>query len=212
MSKRPVTFTSGALIKILIDGETLAYAQGISFSVSKQIAAPTVLGEYGIPSLTSVLYNPVRGQMRIIKLAPKRVLDLRQEVSQTNAENRYDSVTEANVNTSTPHLQLSSDTQSSMIGTNENTRNSFDPAKVILSTTFDVEICQAYPSENPETGDVVYNTLTRVKNCRFDSRSMSVALGQLVQENVGFTGTLVQNFSENTPNGSDNDKIIESHN
>jgi len=211
MAKRPVTFTSGALIKILIDGEVLAYAQGISYSVSKQIAAPTVLGEYGIPSLTSVLYNPVRGQMRIIKLAPKKVLDLRKETAQANSDNRYDGTTETSVNTSTPHQQLSSDTQRSGIGTNENTRNSFDPAKVILSTTFDVEICQAYPSENPETGDVVYNCITKVENCRFDSRSTSVALGQLVQENVGFTGTLVQTFSENSPGGLDNDKIVESH-
>lgn len=205
MAGKPVVFNSGALIKIKVDGVTLAYALSMSYSISKQIIAPPIMGEYGIPSLATVRYNPVNGSLRIIKTAPQQSLDER--VNGANAtKGASSSDSDAQVASSTPLLNLENGEAPSAVGLTENTINSFDPAKVILSSTFDIEIVRAYPSPD---GAVVYNLMTTIKDCRFTTRGANIPLGQLVNETMGYTGILVVNYSPDNATGGNSDKILE---
>jgi len=209
MAKKPTTFTSGALVHIKIGDQILAYAVSVNFSVSKQVIGPPILGEYGVPSLTTTMYNPVSGSIRVLKLAPHDVLRAREEASKANIEAKADTGGGIKAQASTPmSLQNNSDSNSA-IGMSENTINMYDPAKVILSTTFDLDIYRAYPSPADPQG-VVYQLKTQIVDCRFDSRSVNVPLGQIVNETVSFTGTLLINHSQATP-FSANKKILEDH-
>lgn len=208
MANKPITFTSGSLVKIKVDGVVVAYAVSVGYQISKQIIKPPILGEYGIPSMATALYNPVRGQLRVYQLAPKAARDSRKAIANANKELRADSTATVTDNTSTPLLKIDDDNDSGLIGLNENLRNSFDPAKVILSSTFDLEIVRAYPSEDQT---VVYNLMTLIKDCRFETRSVNVPLGNVVNKTLSFSGTLVVNFSPDDPTGTNSEKVLEDH-
>lgn len=208
MANKPVTFTSAPLVKIKLDGQLIAYAVSMGYSISKQIQAPQILGEYAAPSLISTFYNPVRGQLRILKLAPKASRDKKVALANANPGLRADSRTGVTDNTSTPLTQIPDDIDGGILATSENLTNSFDPAKVILSSTFDIEIVRAYPSQD---STVIYNTLTTINDCRLETRNVQISMAQVVNESFSFVGTIAVNFSPNDASGTNADKILEDH-
>jgi hypothetical protein len=205
MANKPVTFTTGSLIRVLLDGLHIANAISIGYSVTRGIQAPPILGNYVTPTLVPVSYQPVKVTLSILKTLPQSSINEKVNLANANSALSLDK-SEVNANVSTPTSPQLDTAQQGVIGTNQNTINSFDPAKVLLSSTFDLEISRAYPTAEE---NIVYNTITIIKDCRFDGRSGNISLGQIVREQISMTGTLLINYSPNDPTGTNKDKILE---
>jgi hypothetical protein len=95
-------------------------------------------------------------------------------------------------------------TANSLITATENLKKHLDPASVLASSTFDIEVWQMYPTTDTvaDIGPKLNNQGVLVKhftvqNCRLNSRSASISAGQLLTESFSFTGTLLVSEDRN---------------
>jgi len=219
MSGQTPFFMSGPRLLIKIDGIKVAYAVGLDLRVSRNVQVVNTLGSFASVAIQATMYNGVSGSMQIVRLMDK-------ESRSTYGGNFVDSEKNAltglalaaakndTLAKASPAGSLSgipsnnitnesnSDTNT-IVGATQTLQRQLDPASVLASSTFDIEVWQLYP-----TTDTVAATPTTaaseklnnkgklvkhftIQNCRLNSRSASLSAGQLLTESFSFTGTLL---------------------
>jgi hypothetical protein len=208
MAAQTPFFMSGPRLLLKIDGVKVAYAVGLDLRVSRNVQIVNTLGSFASVAIQATMYNGVSGSMQIVRL-----IDLAsRNIQKTNATTAGKQKTDPELS-SLPEPALTgisgnkpdgAGTSNSLITATENLKKHLDPASVLASSTFDIEVWQMYP-----TTDTVANTDPKlnnqgvlvkhftVQNCRLNSRSASISAGQLLTESFSFTGTLLVSEDRN---------------
>lgn len=218
-------FTSAPRIKLLIDDVVAGYAIGFNLNISIDVQPVQVIGKFGPQSLEPTMYNIVTGTIQILKLVSgSTFVDQAEAVgalldsTQTGAA----VVKTLDVN-GNPQTELISSVQAQSVA-NPGTGDSnsllgkaslathLDPAKVLLSRTFDMNIKLLLPaadgiaSISPGSKNLATafpkpdeESWLRIKYCRLTSRNTSIANGQLVNEPCNFQGLIVTHAGPGLP-------------
>ena len=205
MAAQTPFFMSGPRLLLKIDGVKVAYAVGLDLRVSRNVQIVNTLGSFASVSLQATMYNGVSGSMQIVRL-----LDVK---SRTALEASAGAGKTSSTDNELIGLKAVSNnpteaTTNSLVAATANLKKHLDPASVLASSTFDIEVWQMYPTTDTKkaAGEQLNNEGYLVKhftvqNCRLNSRSASISAGQLLTESFSFTGTLL--VSEDRT-GSDN--------
>lgn len=211
MSSQLPFFMSGPRLVIKMDGQILAFAVGLDISVSRNVQTIYQFGQVGPVANQATLYNGVTGSMQIIKLAD---VQARQAKSAGPAKANYQgnekpngsiglpttadgNVTAGSTQNVSAGIQSTTNLDNSALNYTSNMQRQLDPAQVLLSSTFDIEVWQSYPNTVTITNNKPvangYKTLKHftIANCRLNSRGTSISPGSLTSESVGFVGTLL---------------------
>jgi|WetSurMetagenome_2_1015567.scaffolds.fasta_scaffold156476_2 hypothetical protein len=176
MSGQLPSFLSGSNVVVRIGAKNLAYCQDLRFSRTVGHVPVRGIGSYGTLALEPVDFS-INGSLVITRW-----------VGNT-----------ANNNTNAPEgVPATTTFQGNSLFTN----NTFNPATLILSATFDIYV---YPKDTPTvtaTSVSVSGTVTRadagtylyrIADCRLTNYSFSFFPGQLLNENATFIGRTIIN-------------------
>ncbi len=208
-------FMSGPRLLIKIDGVKVAYAVGLDLRVSRNVQIVNTLGSFASVAIQATMYNGVSGSMQIVRL-----MDSKSRTALDTAGKATKATADAATITSLPEPALTGisgattggdGTANSLITATNNLKKHLDPASVLASSTFDIEVWQMYPTTETTDGKdpslnnkgVLVKHFT-VQNCRLNSRSANISAGQLLTESFSFTGTLL--VSEDRADGGARDE------
>jgi hypothetical protein len=208
MAAQTPFFMSGPRLLLKIDGVKVAYAVGLDLRVSRNVQIVNTLGSFASVAIQATMYNGVSGSMQIVRLLDSE--------SRTAQETNAAAAGKQNTNpplSSLPESALTgisgnttggAGTANSLVTATENLKKHLDPASVLASSTFDIEVWQMYPTTDTvaDKGPKLNNQGVLVKhftvqNCRLNSRSASISAGQLLTESFSFTGTLLVSEDRN---------------
>jgi hypothetical protein len=212
MAAQTPFFMSGPRLLLKIDGVKVAYAVGLDLRVSRNVQIINTLGSFASVAIQATMYNGVSGSMQIVRL-----LDSKSRTSLAASAKTAGKQTEDVALSAAPESALTgiknavadsdSASSNSLIAATENLKKHLDPASVLASSTFDIEVWQMYPTtettaavKTPSLNNqgVLVKHFT-VKNCRLNSRSASISAGQLLTESFSFTGTLLVSEDRQEP-------------
>jgi hypothetical protein len=202
MAAQTPFFMSGPRLLLKIDGVKVAYAVGLDLRVSRNVQIVNTLGSFASVAIQATMYNGVSGSMQIVRL-----LDSDSRTKMVDAAKAGKDPARADGLKSEPDPALTgisgattggAGTANSLVTATENLKKHLDPASVLASSTFDIEVWQMYPTTDTVAGKdpslnnkgVLVKHFT-VQNCRLNSRSASISAGQLLTESFSFTGTLL---------------------
>lgn len=204
MAAQTPFFMSGPRLLLKIDGVKVAYAVGLDLRVSRNVQIVNTLGSFASVAIQATMYNGVSGSMQIVRLLDSdsrtKLKDAATAAGKQNGAPALSATPEpALTGIKTSVTDSDSASSNSLIAATENLKKHLDPASVLASSTFDIEVWQMYPTV--ETVDatkkgqlnnqgVLVKHFT-VQNCRLNSRSASISAGQLLTESFSFTGTLL---------------------
>lgn len=208
MSQRPL-FTSAPRLKLRIGSQTIGYAIGFNVNVSVGVEPIYVIGEYGPVALEPTMYNIVTGAIQIVRLRSKEAL-----TSSIAAAGPGAVASSASQFKTTEVSGQPGQTVNSVLN-QQNLFRMLDPAQVLLTKTFDIDVYIRVPviSQNTamENGQNITPTdfkidlqsnkesngileefnLMQIKDCRITSRNTNITMGTLVNEPVTFQGLLL---------------------
>jgi hypothetical protein len=121
---------------------------------------------------------------------------------------RPDQTTGITTNPTNPHVTTPDQLKAnnSLKNANENLRNMFDPSKILLTSTFTIEVWQAYPMADGTIKDIKQMEIVK---CRLNGHRMGLSLAQLTTVTFGFEGAYVKVFAPGL-DGVNVSKVIES--
>lgn len=208
MAAQTPFFMSGPRLLLKIDGVKVAYAVGLDLRVSRNVQIVNTLGSFASVAIQATMYNGVSGSMQIVRLIDLASRNIQKTNATTAGKQKTDpelsSLPEPALTGISGNTTGGAGTSNSLITATENLKKHLDPASVLASSTFDIEVWQMYP-----TTDTVANTDPKlnnqgvlvkhftVQNCRLNSRSASISAGQLLTESFSFTGTLLVSEDRN---------------
>jgi hypothetical protein len=162
MANQIASFASGSVLKIIIDGSTMAYATNLSFSDDVSHAAVGGIGSFSYDALEPLQYL-ARGSFSLMRHSQKATALL----SSLPERMKQGGVGEADGN-------------SMLKG------NSFNPSQLLLSKTFDINVYEK------GANDTLTDSVFTIHDCRLTSYSITFTPGQTVSENIGFICLRVQ--------------------
>lgn len=201
--KKPLFVSAPRLVLGVRDGNgnfiKIAYAIGLSVNVSTTVQPVYVIGDFGPVSYEPTMYNPVTGSFQIVRLQSKNFKDKRV----ANAKALYSESKILNKDTITASVP---DVDNNII-TQANLFKHLNPAEVLMSSSFDIEIYfningygHAITSSQvnnfnstttpPAANDPKLFKFMTLKDCRITSRNVNLAQGQFVNEPLNFMGLL----------------------
>lgn len=176
----------------------IAYAIGINLDISVDVRPVFTLGLFAPASYEPTMMNTVRGSMQILRLqseAGGRATTSRsaQASAASSASNFAGAAPTADAATANMYVNGDGKLMSEAAKANDNNSilrqsNSFrhlDPLTILLSETFDIDL---YMNVDHTAKNVV--AFMTIKDCRLNSRSMNMTMGQLLSEPVSFEGLL----------------------
>jgi hypothetical protein len=191
------TFATAPRMAIKISGQNLAMAVGFNFNLSVDVQPVYVIGELRPIALEPTMYGIVTGTLQIMKIstAKGRQSRIKNSVKDNFSEgetNASKAIASEGNGTSSLVYNLAANTE---ISENDNTQLSlsellahFTPEKILQSKTFDIDV---YTKDyNPTTGLTTDQLFVSVKNCRFTSRNVNIAMGSITNTPLNFMGLL----------------------
>lgn len=207
MAAQTPFFMSGPRLLLKIDGVKVAYAVGLDLRVSRNVQIVNTLGSFASVALQATMYNGVSGSMQIVRL-----LDTKSRTALETAAPGKKATTDNELIGLENAINNPTDaTTNSLISATDNLAKHLNPASVLASSTFDIEVWQMYPTtdtvvagKEPSLNNkgVLVKHFT-VQNCRLNSRSASISTGQLLTESFSFTGTLLVSEDRGTADEHD---------
>jgi len=164
MAKLKPGFITGANAKIKMFNKTIAYCADVAYNVTVQTIPIESMGKYEVHSNEPVAYT-VDGSFSIIRYT-KNATDAAKGGKIKDAADGKNNAPEAIED-----------------GANGNAGEHLDPARLLKSQTFDLEI---YEKRDGGTETAVY----RVMDCRIVRRGMSLNKRGAVVDNYAFVGIL----------------------
>lgn len=165
MSGKTPSFITGATAKIKIGNLTMAYAQDLSYNTTVTTIPVETMGRYEVVSNEPVAYF-VDGTLSIVRYT--------KEASAMNGA-------AANGN--------SVEQWNNAAGTGGNAGDGFDPARMIASETFDVEVFQKLANGGTES-------VGKLRDCRFTRKGGAINKRGILVEQFSFNAILMDNDAD----------------
>lgn len=176
MAGKTPSFITGATAKIKIGNLTMAYAQDVSYNTTVTTIPIETMGRYEVVSNEPVAYF-VDGTLSIIRYT--------KEASQMNGAAANGNSVEQVINTA---------------GSGGTAGDSFNPAKIIASETFDLEVFQKLATAGGT------ESVGKLRDCRFTRKGGSINKRGVLVEQFAFNAILMDNDSAApVGNSGDND-------
>lgn len=164
MAGKKPSFITGATAKIKIGNLTMAYAQDVSYSTTVTTIPIETMGRYEVVSNEPVAYF-VDGTLSVIRYT-KEASGMPGTAANGNSVNQMGN---------TP-------------GSGGNAGSGFDPAQMIASETFDVEIFQ-------KLSDGTTESVVKLRDCRFTRKGGAITKRGVLTEQFSFNAILLDNDS-----------------
>lgn len=158
------TFVTGARCKVKVDGKTVAFATNLNYSVEVQHIPVEVLGAYEVIANEPVAYR-VSGSFTVV---------------------RYTKGPNATAAASDPTTTPGANSPFAMGAGAAGAKAAFNPANLLLSETFDVEVFDRRDG-NPANDGVSFS---KVRDARMTGRSGGINARGLLEEQINFVGIL----------------------
>jgi hypothetical protein len=165
MAGKTPSFITGATAKIKVGNLTMAYAQDVSYSTTVTTIPIETMGRYEVVSNEPVAYF-VDGTLSIIRYT--------KEASAMNGA-------AANGN--------SVEQMNNAAGSGGNAGDGFDPARMLCSETFDLEIFQKLCEGGTES-------VAKLRDCRFTRKGGAINKRGILVEQFAFNAILMDNDSQ----------------
>jgi hypothetical protein len=162
MAGKTPSFITGATAKIKIGNLTMAYAQDVSYNTTVTTIPIETMGRYEVVSNEPVAYF-VDGSLSIIRYT--------KEAAAMNG-------TAANGN--------SVEQWNNAAGSGGNAGAGFDPARMIASETFDIEVFQKLIAGGTES-------VGKLRDCRFTRKGGAINKRGILVEQFAFNAILMNN-------------------
>jgi hypothetical protein len=175
MAGKTPSFITGATAKIKMGNLTMAYAQDVSFNTTVTTIPIETMGRYEVVSNEPVAYF-VDGTLSIIRYT--------KEASAMNGAAQNGNSVEQMINAA---------------GSGGTAGDSFDPARMIASETFDLEVFQKLGGGGTES-------VAKLRDCRFTRKGGSINKRGVLVEQFAYNAILMDNDSAvPVGNSGDND-------
>jgi hypothetical protein len=180
MAGQKPSFITGANAKIKIGSLTMAYAQDVSYSIEVSTIPVETIGRYEVVTNEPIAYF-VSGTLSVIRYT-KSAASLAGSATISGVASTGNSVNNWN------------DAQAGNIG------HHFDPANLISSKTFDLEIFSKVPGDTVAgaTPTTPGNTesIIKIRDCRMTRKQGSVTKRGLITDQFAFSAVLANNDDE----------------
>jgi len=191
MSGQLPSFVNGSNILLRIGDVTVAYCQDLRFNRNMANVPVRGLGSYSTHATEPVDYS-ASGQMSILRY--------NKDIVYGNPDNN---VPDRSLTGELLPENLQGATKSSdRDGNSLLTGHAFDPRRLLLSATFDIEAYERSANKlvaDGTDGSNFAKLLYKFYDCRLTSYSFSFAPGQLLMENVAFLASYIQDAQDNLP-------------
>lgn len=164
MAGKSPSFITGATAKIKIGAITMAYAQDVSYNTAVTTIPIETMGRYEVVSNEPVAYF-VDGTLSIIRYTKE-------------ASNMQDAAQNGN----SVEQWINQPNAGGVAG------DGFDPARIISSETFDLEIFQKFGGTTPGTESV-----GKLRDCRFTRKGGGINKRGILVEQFAFNAILMDN-------------------
>ena len=187
------SFVNGSMLVIRIGKVQFAYCQSLSFNENMTVIPTTGIGSYSFSGLEPVQFA-ASGNMRILRWSNK----LATQVAGATTAEGYAKKIPANLDESKGSSLLD--------GNSLLDKNSFNPASLIISATFDIDVYQRGATESvlavqgtsltgaTDIGPKLYT----LQDCRMTNYSYSFVPGSLLFEDVSYVVTRVLDAGSST--------------
>lgn len=195
------------------DKPVIAYAIGINLDISVDVKPIFTLGLFAPASYEPTMVNTVRGSMQILRLQSEsgsRATPSKSVSANALSSGNNFSGNAPTTDAATANMFVKGDGGLMSEGAKANENNSIlrqsnafrhlDPVNVLLSETFDIDL---YMNIDHTSNAMAFMNIV---DCRLNSRSMNMSMGQLLSEPVSFEGLLA--YSPNAAITMDLDKVI----
>jgi hypothetical protein len=166
MAGKTPSFITGATAKIKVGNLTMAYAQDVSYNTTVTTIPIETMGRYEVVSNEPVAYF-VDGSLSIIRYT--------KEASQMNGTAQNGNSVEQMVNNT---------------GSGGVAGDGFDPARMIASETFDLEIFQKLIAAGAT------ESVGKLRDCRFTRKGGGINKRGVLVEQFAFNAILMDNDSQ----------------
>lgn len=165
MSGKLASFLNGSLLVVKINNVTLAYCQSISFNQNMNLVPVGGLGAYSYHALEPVQFA-AGGNMRVVRWSTEEWKEIGDKAVPANLAETAEGV-------------LAPDFTS---GNGVIDKNHFNPVNLLLSATFDIDVCGRESSASTELTKPLY----KLKDCRLTNYSFAFQPGALLYEDMSF--------------------------
>jgi len=176
MAGKTPSFITGATAKIKIGNLTMAYSQDVSYNTTVTTIPVEVMGAYEVKSNEPVAYF-VDGTLSIVRYT--------KEASAMNG---------AAANGNSVEQMINAPQSGGVAG------DGFDPARMIASETFDLEIFQKLSAGGTES-------VGKLRDCRFTRKGGSINKRGILVEQFAFNAILMDNDSQVEVGNSGDDDL-----
>lgn len=170
MAGKIAPFMDGSQLIIKIDGRAVAFCESLSFNDNMQVQTTFGIGNYGPHTVEPLSYS-ASGSMRILRYTSESLKYGINPASGAIAAAQPKNIDEVKNRTKNPR------------GTDGNSMfwlNSFSPLRMMLETTFDIEV---YTRKADGTKVLTYV----MQDCLVQSIGIGFSPGALVSENISYT-------------------------
>lgn len=169
MAGRLAPFLDGSQVVVKIDGVELAFCETISFNDSMQVQTTFGIGNYG-PHTVEPLQYAASGNLRILRYTSQAL-----KIGNTSGA----IASGASVKKNIPAIEGKNANPRGADGNSMMFLNSFSPIRMLLDTTFDIEVWT-------RTGNGARLLSYVLKDCLITNLGIAFSPGSLVNENIGF--------------------------
>jgi hypothetical protein len=199
-------FASAPKMVIYVNNQRIGYALGLSVNVSIAVDSVQVLGEFISQSIEPLYMPPVSGTFTVIELlSPQTQANMKSAANTrgtiSNPAGTYSDLQKKG-QTFAPALDNTTGSGADTLN-NQFLYRHLDPATVLISQTFDLAVYIKVPRIGMDSSGVCNYTDIKnresleeflfIKDCRLQSKNVSISPGSLVNVPLEFSGLLVQN-------------------
>ena len=178
MANKLPSFIDGARLVIKVDGKPFAFCEALSFSDNMASQLTMAIGSYS-PHTNEPLIYSAQASMRILRYT-------KSALGESNSIPKMQGRIDAIKSTTGQTADRASDGNSMMM------INSFSPVKMLLESTFDVEVYTRVGLANTLSATPTYV----MKDCLITDLSIRFAVGSLVSEDVSLLCRMIEDKDE----------------
>lgn len=179
MANKLPAFLDGARLVIKVDGKPFAFCEALNFSDNMSSQLTMAIGSYG-PHTNEPLIYSAQASMRVLRYTraalgdtTKQIIEAKKTIPAAKDAAGFESGRKSDGN--------------SMMGI-----NSFSPLKMLLETTFDIEVYT-----RTGTGNALSETATYImEDCLITDLSIRFNVGSLVSEDISILCRIIKDVDE----------------
>ena len=177
MAGKIAPFMDGSQLIIKIDGKVVAYCESLAFNDNMQVQTTFGIGSYG-PHTVELLSYSASGSMRILRYS-------------STAFTKYSDLKKKGLATVIPSAGKNDANPRGADGNSMLWLNSFSPIRMLLETTFDIEVyTRTVNAQGVQSSKLAF----KMEDCLVQSIGIGFNPGALVSENISYTCLKVADY------------------